>query len=204
MNKLTGLSLAVLCVALPYGVAQSGSASLQTLYSFTGQKGDGLLPYGTLIIGSNGRLYGTTIEGGSRGGGGTVFELTPPGMANGTWKETVLYSFAGENGGQDGASPNAGLVFGDHGELYGTTVSGGPYPNNGTVFEVTPPTQLGAAWTETVLYHFLGGTDGADPDARFVIIGDQLYGTTPNGGNIACQGCGTIFKLTPPEAEGGK
>jgi uncharacterized repeat protein (TIGR03803 family) len=140
-KTITRLSVAVLFLVLPYGVAQSGNAALQTLYSFTGQNGDGILPYGTLVISSNGRLYGTTIEGG-RGGGGTVFELTPPGMADGTWNETILHSFGGENGGPDGASPNAGLVFGDHGELYGTTVSGGPYPNNGRVFEVTPPSSL--------------------------------------------------------------
>jgi hypothetical protein len=45
--------------------------------------------------------------------------LTPG--ANGTWTETVLYSFSGA----DGYSPSAGLIMDVSGNLYGTTVAGG-------------------------------------------------------------------------------
>lgn len=50
--------------------------------------------------------------------------------------------------------------------------------------------------TETVLYRFTGGNDGAYPQSR--LIADKegaLYGTTEEGGSY---GYGTVFKLTPP------
>jgi uncharacterized repeat protein (TIGR03803 family) len=61
---------------------------------------------------------------------------------------------------------------------------------------------LAPAATETVLYDFRGGTDGANPHAG--LISDSkgvLYGTTWRGGGTGCVaglGCGTVFKLTPP------
>jgi uncharacterized repeat protein (TIGR03803 family) len=55
--------------------APGGSWTRNVLYTFTGGD-DGSSPYGTLVIGSGGVLYGTTYEGGSTASG-TVFELTP-------------------------------------------------------------------------------------------------------------------------------
>jgi hypothetical protein len=58
----------------------------------------------------------------------------------------------------------------------------------------------------TTLHSFSGGSDGAGP-YRGVIAGRSgaLYGTTFAGGNTSCplsvdyeDGCGTVFKLTPP------
>src|SRR5271165_1225063 len=77
-----------------------------------------------------------------------AFSITP--------KESVLYHF---KGGSDGATPSASLVADVAGNLYGTTASGGT-SSLGTVFEVSPP---GTVWTETVLYSFAGGNDGANP-----------------------------------------
>jgi uncharacterized repeat protein (TIGR03803 family) len=62
-----------------------------------------------------------------------------------------------------------------------------------------------AAPVETVLYSFQGGSDGATPFAG-LIANDSgaLYGTTLQGGNggtciyFSVDGCGTVFKLTPP------
>src|ERR1700733_10990555 len=75
-----------------------------------------------VIIGHGGVLYGTT-EGGGTSNNGTVFSLTPPGPPGGVWTETVLYSFAGSP--NDGANPEAGVVIGGGGVLYGTTAGGG-------------------------------------------------------------------------------
>jgi uncharacterized repeat protein (TIGR03803 family) len=111
--------------------------------------------------------------------------------------ETVLYSFTG---GSDGSEPVAGLIADNQGALYGTT-SGGGSSGRGTVFKLTPPGRGQTAWTETVLYSFTGGSDGAFPAAGLIVDNaSNLYGTTVGGGgNDRCaNGCGTVFKLTPP------
>jgi len=118
------------------------------LFIFSGV--DGVAPNG-LVRDAEGNLYGTTSGGGL--GSGTVFELTKKGA------ETTLYSFTGA---PDGATPFVGLVRDPEGNLYGTTVDGGAL-GHGTVFEVTP------AGTETVLYAFTGGTDGANPVAGLLM-----------------------------------
>src|SRR5579872_2339623 len=63
------------------------------------------------------------------------------------------------------------------------------------------------AQVETVLYHFKGAPDGANPAAALVADGrGNLYGTTKAGGNAGCfqnKGCGTVFELSPPSTPGG-
>jgi uncharacterized repeat protein (TIGR03803 family) len=103
---------------------------------------------------------------------------------------SVLYQFTG---GIDGGSPNAGVVFDDAGNLYGTTKSGGLY-GHGTVFELSPSE---SGWNETVLYSFTGGEDGDSPLGGVVLDGNgNLYGTTYQGGDPGCH-CGTVFELIP-------
>jgi uncharacterized repeat protein (TIGR03803 family) len=120
----------------------------------------------------------------------------------------VLYRFTG---GSDGSVPYAGLIADNSGALYGTTQQGGsgcPQDKGcGTVFKLTPSAKGQTAWTETVLYRFTGGSDGASPRAGlFADKQGVLYGTTNvGGGQSGCPqftalfvGCGTVFKLTPP------
>jgi uncharacterized repeat protein (TIGR03803 family) len=59
--------------------------------------------------------------------------LTP--TAAGSWTSTILHDFSSQT--TDGANPNAGLIFGLSGNLYGTTGQGGA-SNEGTVFEINP------------------------------------------------------------------
>jgi hypothetical protein len=92
--------------------------------------------------------------------------------------------------------------------LYGTTDLGGTYlgPGDGlgTVFKLSPPSTSGGNWTESVLWNFGNGTDGANPFFVRLIMdtGGNLYGTTANGGpydNLSTGGRdsgGTVFKLT--------
>jgi uncharacterized repeat protein (TIGR03803 family) len=185
----------------------SGSWTYSTLHTFTASaKGtvDGGLPYAGLIFDSaEVNLYGTTVGGGALGYG-TVFELSPSGSS---WTETVLYSFAGNNnGGTDGDSPVASLVFDPQGNLYGTTSQGGT-PGKGVIFELTPPTGDGAPWTETVLFTFTGKS-GAYPYAGLTIDSkENLYGTTAIGGARTghcnpTNGCGVVFELSPPSGTG--
>jgi uncharacterized repeat protein (TIGR03803 family) len=171
-----------------------GSGSESALYSFSGSS-DPKFPYAGLIFDKSGNLYGTTESGGANTLG-TVFEMSP--NANGTWTETVLYSFTGA---ADGGQPYGGLVLDAAGNLYGTTNYGGSTNCNsgcGTVFKLTPGS---GGWTESVIYTFTGGADGREPYARLRFdAAGNLYGTTLQGGNVnstCTSGCGTIFKLTP-------
>jgi uncharacterized repeat protein (TIGR03803 family) len=160
------------------------------LYSFKGGS-DGTNPQAGLIIEKNGALYGTTVIGGSKNSG-TVFKLTPPDVGHSQWTETIVHSFDGNDGGNP-----SGLIFDSKGALYGTTFAGGTL-GYGTVFKLTPPTPGHPQWTETVLYRFKGGSDGATPPAGLVFDSNgALYGATFVGGS---KNSGTVFKLTPPDA----
>ena len=122
---------------------------------------------------------------------GCALLLQFPATAIAKSKETILYSFAGP---PDGAFPWAGLID-VKGTLYGTTLEGGASNYYGTVFSVNPGT--GA---ETVVYSFLAGTDGEQPQAGLIDVKDTLYGTTVLGGNPSCgggYGCGTVFSVNP-------
>lgn len=162
------------------------------LHRFTGENGDGAFPYGDVVFGESGTIYGTTF--GGRPGTGTVFALTPPETKGGDWNETVLHRFAGRDQDGDGASPVAGLAISRSGALYGTTQWGG-ISGNGTVFELKPRETAGGAWVYSVLHKFTSHIgDGAEPTAGLVIAKDgTLYGTTLKGGTW---GSGTVFKLT--------
>jgi hypothetical protein len=159
------------------------------LYSFKGGP-DGGFPAAGLTFGNSGRLYGTTQFGGNSG---TVFELKPPFKQGGAWKESVLYNFTGGN---DGAEPQASVVFDNKGNLNGTCLGGKIYA--GTVFQLTPPRGHTAMWTYSILYNFKGAPDGYLPTARLLLdrVGN-LHSTTQAGGNgTSCQGgCGTVVAL---------
>lgn len=45
-----------------------------------------------------------------------------------------------------------------------------------------------------MLHSFGKGTDGGDPSAALINVGDTLYGTTTLGG---ANSLGTVFSLTP-------
>jgi uncharacterized repeat protein (TIGR03803 family) len=186
-----------------------GPWTFMILHSFNGCSdggGVGGTNNARLVSDSSGRLFGAAFRGGmgcGDSGFGTIFMLTPPSSPGSAWTHTTLHTFRGSNGPADGAHPAANLIFDDVGTLYGTTLDGGDY-NFGTVFKLTPPSTFGAAWTETVLYSFHGGSDGAAPGAGLILDpSGALYSTTGKGGNMDCpDGCGTVFKLTPPAVPG--
>ncbi|MGL5809293.1 MAG: choice-of-anchor tandem repeat GloVer-containing protein, partial [Nocardioides sp.] len=153
---------------------EPGNGSLRTLFSFRGT--NGAEPYGTLLAGKDGNLYGVTRSGGGRDLG-TVYRVSPAG------EHRVLVSFAGTNG----AHPAAGLVDGGDGFLYGTTTKGGG-TGRGTVFRISD-----AGGFETVAS--FSGPTGAHPKAALYLAHDGgLYGTTPDGGR---HGTGTVYRLDP-------
>ena len=161
----------------------SRTGKFVVVHRFTGGT-DGAHPVAGLILDARGNMYGTTSSGGdlSCGNGfgcGVVFKLDKTG------NEIVLHSFSG---GSDGAGPQAGLVRGTSGNLYGTTFSGGA-SNSGVIFNVD------TAGHEAVLYSFNSSTDGANPSADLVRdAAGNLYGTNWTGGKYSE---GTVFKLDP-------
>ena len=181
-----------------FELTPNASGFSETLvYSFLGvKKQDGANPYSQLLIDSAGNIYGTTANGGigksCTGGCGTVFKLTP---GTSGYTETILHAFTGP---KDGHNPYAGLIADSGGAIYGTTTFGGT-ANFGTVFKLTPS---GSTYTESILYNFAGGADGAQPLAGLTAgAKGVLYGTTYNGANTACSGgCGTVFSLTPTKS----
>jgi uncharacterized repeat protein (TIGR03803 family) len=161
------------------------------LYSFRGGT-DGAYPTGGVVFDAAGNLYGTS--GGGVYGNGTVFKLTS--NPDGSWSESVLYSF---QGGSDASHPNSTVTFDAEGNLYGT--AGGGAHGHGAVFKLT---RSGDQWTESVVYSFTGGLDGDTPSGGVILDnGGNLYGTTQYGG--AYPNChdgppfcgGVAYEITP-------
>jgi uncharacterized repeat protein (TIGR03803 family) len=105
--------------------------------------------------------------------------------------ESVLHSFGSGN---DGQTPEDGLIQATDGNFYGTTSYGGVY-SDGTVFKITP------AGVETLLYSFgSSASDGAHPWGALIQGTDgNFYGTTVSGGTHS--NAGTVFKITPAGSE---
>jgi uncharacterized repeat protein (TIGR03803 family) len=118
-KELLSMTRCVLSIAIVglSCVSAASAATEEVLHTFMGVTQRGAAPQGSLVADAAGNLYGTTLRGGAYGYG-TVFEVTPG--SDGKWKESVLYSF---QNGNDGASPNPGLVFDAAGNLYGTSSS---------------------------------------------------------------------------------
>ena len=113
--------------------------------------------------------------------------------------ENVIHRFTRTT--TDGGTPASGLIADMTGNLYGTTAWGGAF-DQGTVFKLSPPAVAGGAWTQTILYSFTGGTDGARPQGQLVFDKTgNLYGTTVYGGDPDL-GEGVVFELSPPAISG--
>ncbi len=145
----------------------------KVLHSFGRTLSDGANPIAGLIA-VNGKLYGTTYEGGLYNNG-TVFKINQRG------KEHVMHSFGY---GYDGANPLASLVYVNN-RFYGTTIFGGT-SMSGALFSIT---MLGK---EKVVHDFGNLVDGAYPGAGLIDVNDKLYGTTESGG---AHKLGTVFNF---------
>ncbi|MGC9950576.1 MAG: choice-of-anchor tandem repeat GloVer-containing protein [Bryobacteraceae bacterium] len=149
----------------------------KVLHNFTGGA-DGGDPIAGVIRDPDGNLYGTTNKGGTNGGRGVVYKVDAAGQ------QTVLLSFGG---GSSGYYPIAGVIRDQAGNLFGTTLWGGPqWGGYGVVFK------LDMSGQETVLYSF--AADGANPNGGVIAGTDgDLYGTAGGG----TYGFGVVFELKP-------
>lgn len=171
-----------------YSLTLSGTHTV--LYRFAGGT-DSSAPVGQ-PINVNGTFYGVT-HGYPYFGAGTVYSMSKSGSEN------VLHSFGGTG---DGLTPQGGLIA-VKGLLYGTTQFGGESGCGhrrvgcGTVYSVT------TSGAESVLYRFMGRSDGMRPLGSLLYLKGTFYGTTgeagasklPNGKSAMC--CGTVFSLVP-------
>jgi uncharacterized repeat protein (TIGR03803 family) len=165
------------------------------LYEFTGHSDGGEPGTGDLNFDESGNVYGTTVYGGYTGdscpasnrGCGVAFELTRSGS---NWSESVLHEFFGAG---DGEYPEAGVIFDNAGNLYGSAAHGNTVQWDGSAYELMPS---GSGWEETTLYAF--PIEGPDGNVVFggLIFDPQgnLYGSTEVGGS---QSGGTVFELSP-------
>jgi uncharacterized repeat protein (TIGR03803 family) len=154
------------------------SSNYQKLYSF--QSSTGYEPHGRLTLDPNRTtLYGMTRKGGALGYG-VVFSIDTSGN-----NYTVLHDFT--DGSSDGATSDHGYLVQCGNVLYGMTTDGGP-SSNGVIFSLTTD-----GTTFRLLYTF-GSThhDGKNPYGSLLLVGNQLYGTTANGGDF---GVGTVFVI---------
>jgi uncharacterized repeat protein (TIGR03803 family) len=173
----------------------TSSGQLVTLFSFP-PVADGTNEYGAnpnaIALGPDGRLYGTTQNGGANGAGVVfAFDMSDSGM-------TVLHAFTKidldnlTNRG-DGSWPVAGLTLANNGLFYGGTASGGKH-GYGVLFSITPwgtftPLRAFQAYT-------VGTLDNADGvDVAGMVLGPDgaLYGANYGGGS---GGNGVIFRLS--------
>jgi hypothetical protein len=223
-SRTVSYGLALFTVILTLGSVATAEWKEKVLYSFQGGTNDGSVPAGGVVFDPQGNLYGATTDGGPAscapigGACGAVFQLSPPAQSGGSWTETLIYQFKGK-GSNDASVPSGGLIRDAAGNLYGVTAYGGTgdcvllgvKAGCGTVYELSPPTQKGRVWTETILYSFPTAKQGYLPNGDLVFDNaGNLYGATTFGGGkgTTCdafyQYCGAVFELSPPRTKGGK
>jgi uncharacterized repeat protein (TIGR03803 family) len=156
---------------------QTNGTGYQILYSFTNNP-DGASPRETLLQGSDGALYGTTLNGGTSDKG-IVFKI----QLNGSGYQ-VLHTFTNN---PDGANPRSSLFQASDGALYGTTSIGGS-ANLGSVYKMNLD---GGGYT--ILHSFTSVPDGRSPLGGLVQgLNNLLYGTTGFGG---INNLGSVYRI---------
>ena len=147
------------------------------LHSFVGS--DGANPVADLVKGPDGRLYGSTRNGGQYGYG-TLFSVAADGSGF-----TKLHDFNGS----DGSAPQTALTLAADNTLWGTTALGGTH-GAGTIFKLT----TAGSFTSV---HSLTSAEGEMPSALTIGFDGNFYGTAKDGGSAAL---GTVFRITPAGA----
>jgi uncharacterized repeat protein (TIGR03803 family) len=183
-----------------YRAAVDGS-QIRTLYQL--KPDDALSPAGGLVLASDGLLYGTTKFGkaGQLDGTGSIFKIAADGTGF-----AIIHRFATTTStnadlnpvNTNGAYPEAELVEGADGYLYGTAHVGGPN-GTGTIFKISRDgtdfrlLHSFAANTAATTSGLIVTVDGASPTGPLVAGADNFfYGTTSLGGT---NGRGVVFRI---------
>ncbi len=195
------------------------TGQMDTLFCFNAT--NSATPFGPLVFGADGTMYGVTFFGSNSDASGTLFQISTNGAM------VQLHSF----GGPDGSWP-VGLTEGTDGALYGTTRSGtafrtttnglfsvlarftGTNGNGPTALSRDPfggfvsTTTIGGVGGFGTIFHLsedgalqtlysFKGTDAAGPSSGVVRGGDgALYGTTWGSFDHIHDTNGSIFRLS--------
>jgi uncharacterized repeat protein (TIGR03803 family) len=164
-------------LALSVFFSLDAAGTLTTLHQFS--RADGANPNAGVIQGTDGRLYGTTTNGGAYGYG-TVFDM------NITGGLTTLHDFVLS----DGANPVSELFQGNDGAFYGAAPVGGP-KDGGVIYRVSLATSPPDEYFEIVsrnggkcLDVYGASTDAAWPAIQWTCHGgaNQQWRLEPAGG----------------------
>ncbi len=162
-------------------------SAYSVLYNFDGTNGS--VPVGSLVQDTtDGKLYGTALQGGAGGAGGdgVIFSFDP---TTNTYED--VYDFDGTHG----QNPYSRLIQASDGKLYGTAYEGGS--GNGVIFSFDP---AAASNGYTDLYDF-DGPNGAQPTGDPILASDgKLYGTAYEGGS---NDQGVIYSFDPTAVSNG-
>ena len=136
------------------------------LHDFSWETDDGSNPYGAVVEGNNGVLYGATGYGGGSNQG-TIFKINKDGS-----DYAVLRRFTGVAG--TGAHPSAALLDASDGKLYGRLATGGD-GNGSALFRISKD---GSDFA--LLLSFVDNNDGFDSPEPDLLEGldGALYSTT--------------------------
>lgn len=146
---------------------------LKIIHNF-GSGTEGQSPYGPLLMGTDGKLYGTT-SGGGTASGGTVFQMSTAG------KTVTLINFSTQSP-ANGATPFSGLSQGSDGFLYGVTSVGGAN-GLGTLFKISTK---GTGFS--VLHDFATATGDTPLSTPLLHTNGKIYGLASHGGSHGAYG----------------
>lgn len=157
-------------------VMPTGSNAIEKSYFFEGINGSG--PESGLLLASNGKLYGTTVQGGDTDEG-VLYEFD---LA--TNKVIKLVDFRNI---ETGKSPYGTLVEASNGKFYGVTWGGGS-SDKGVLFEYEPTSNKLIKKVDFV------GVNGDNPWSKLTAYKGKFYGTTRLGG---VNNMGVLFEFDP-------
>ena len=145
-------------------------------------KNNGVYPEGSLTLGADNLLYGSTRQGGTDDGGITYRIRT-----NGT-DFAVLHTFSAPGSdNEDGSLPTGPLVFGKDGALYGLSGAGGGTGAGGLF-------KMSADGRKFFALRGFSGEEGGFARVGLTLGRDgSFYGVSTNGG---ANKTGTVFRIT--------
>jgi uncharacterized repeat protein (TIGR03803 family) len=179
-----------------FKISPAGKFTLLHTFCSLANCADGGIPVYPPIQGNDGNLYGAANAGGTaEGGGGVVYVIT----LEGSLKVLKNFCYPFSDTCDSGAYPSR-LVQDAHGNLFGTTATGGSY-NTGTVFEITAADRF-------IALHRFNYSGGVDASSGLILANDgNLCGVALNNDNFASAfsdyeagGYGIIFEITPAGA----